>query len=71
MIDVVIQTSEIYGRPEPNAGGGGAQLTDASSASAGSGAVVPAGGGDNYDEKSFSVIKLSNGLVLCLREVDR
>ena len=77
MIDVVIQTSEIYGREIP---AGAAALstvqtgTDSGAIAGGPGpAALPAdgSGAGAYDEKSFSVIKLSNGLVLCLREVDR
>lgn len=77
MIDVVIQTSEIYGREIP---AGAAALstvqtgTDSGAIAGEPGpAALPAdgSGAGAYDEKSFSVIKLSNGLVLCLREVDR
>lgn len=72
MIDVVIQTSEIYGRESP--AGAAALSTVQPGTDGGATATAPAdgsGGGGAYDEKSFSVIKLSNGLVLCLREVDR
>jgi Ras-related GTP-binding protein C/D len=100
MIDVVIQTSEIYGRGGGPGGGGpggagaltagGQQAAGAAAGGSSGGAGGAAagadgaaggggsgggggggGGGASYDEKSFSVIKLSNGLVLCLREVDR
>lgn len=57
MIDVVIDVSCIYG------------LEDHSSAAASSGA--PGSSGSAYDNKSASVMKLNNGLVLYLREVNR